>query len=206
MFNHIRCHQHQFQVQMCHLYLNVKLWTEYFYLKSLLKTILVLWWCCLGAGYMKVPYQNNATIPICGQNVRCQKVQLWQLLRATAAGNIVKRAATGKHLQWRLPLVNPPFLLLLILKPPVFTLSISQLFFLTFSLSLLSFLPILFLLPFYPFVPSPPSLLRLCANDYMPLSSQHKQPLVMFLPVYWCLCHVLVGVFIPVFTVIWGTG
>lgn len=41
---------------------------------------------------MTVPYQNNATNPICS-HCRCQKVQLWQLLRAIAAGN-VKKAAT----------------------------------------------------------------------------------------------------------------
>lgn len=39
----------------------------------------------------------------------CQKVQLWQLLRAIAAGNIVERSDTSKHFQWRPPLVHHPF-------------------------------------------------------------------------------------------------
>lgn len=122
---------------------------------------------------------------------RCQKVQLWQLLRAVAAGNVEKRPVIGKQLQ-----ILPSFYFPQYSDSPVCTLSISQPICLSHSAHF-------FLLLFYLYVPSSPS--QLFASDYRPVNSQHKQ----------CLCcssqligasdliynGVFVCVFISVFTI-----
>lgn len=131
---------------------------------------------------------------------RCQKVQLWQLLWAVAAGNVEKRPVIGKQLQ-----ILPSFYFPQYSDSPVFTLSVSQpfvsLFFSPKSLSLI--LLISSLLLFYPFVPSSPS--QLCASDYRPLNSQHKQCLCCSSQLIgasdWIYNGLFVCVFISVFTI-----
>lgn len=74
--------------------------------------------------------------------------------------------------------------------PPLFNRSISRpvslSFFPTLSRSLLLLYPSLSLPPSYLFVQSSASLQQLCAGDYMPLNSLHKQLLVYCPAVYWC--------------------
>lgn len=144
MFNRVRCHQHQSIVQMCHLYLNVKLWTE--------------------LNQPSLKYNNLLTTlarrnsnPFCSGQVRWQchiRIMPWSpsvaitSLPESSAVTAVESRCCRQHCEeschglafeghlWF-------FSLLSILKPPVFTLSISQAIFLTCFCNSFSLIPLI---------------------------------------------------------------
>lgn len=112
---------------------------------------------------------------------RCQKVQLWQLLWAVAAGNVEKRPVIGKQLQ-----ILPSFYFPQYSDSPVFTLSVSQ------PICLTLFFPQVFVSHSAHFFPS--SILSVCPIVSFSVVCQWLQAsqlaaqtmLVLFLPAYWC--------------------
>lgn len=120
MFNHM----------CCHLYPNVKLLLALFGRNQLLSLfcemmISFLWWYGLGHVWWHCHVRVMPWTPSVAILSLARKVQLWQLLRGVAAGNIVKR---GQNFQWAPPLVHHLITSLYfnLNSKKVFTLSRSQ--------------------------------------------------------------------------------